>query len=93
MADSKKENEPLTAAQEKIASTRINAVEAFGKNVQRLASMASPTNGPGMDQALSATRQAVVDHLMGQDPTGGAVFLTCGLLRKLQAVASLTANI
>lgn len=74
MTDSKTENEPLSAAQEKIASSRSNAIEKFGNDVQKLASLASPTNGPGMEQALSATRQAVVDHLMGNDPTKGAFF-------------------
>ena len=74
MTDSKTENEPLSAAQEKIASSRVNAIEKFGNDVQKLASLASATNGPGMEQALSATRQAVVDHLSGNDPTKGAFF-------------------
>lgn len=73
MKDSKNANEPLANAREKIASVRINGIEKWGDKVDKHAGMAQPNmGGPDYQPSLEATRQAVVDHLQGNDPTNGA---------------------
>lgn len=75
MKDSPQENEPLSAAQQKMAHSRINAIRKFGRKVQGLASMMEPLmQGPGYESTLEQTRKSVEDHLMGNDPTAGAFF-------------------
>jgi hypothetical protein len=74
MKDSPEENEPLSKAQQKMVHHRIDAIEHFAPvDVQSRASMAKPImKGPEYQSALEATRKAVEDHLMGQDPTRSA---------------------
>jgi hypothetical protein len=57
-----------------MAHQRITAIKKFGKRVQGESGMMAPSYGPNFPAILNTTRQAVLDHLMGIDPTHGAYF-------------------
>lgn len=73
MKDSKNQNESLSEAQDKITHVRLNGTKKWGSNVQRYASFASPSSGPGFDKVLRTVQGAVGEELNGVDPTDGAV--------------------
>jgi ABC-type transporter MlaC component len=74
MSDKAGENEPLSAAREKIAHVRINTERAYGAKLDKLAGMATPQyNTPEFAPSLEATVNAVINDANGKDPTKGAV--------------------
>jgi RHS repeat-associated protein len=74
MKDSTKANEPLSAAENKVAHQRLNAIQKYGDNVQGRSGMMKPLidNSPQYQQALEATASAVWEDAGGSDPTNGA---------------------
>ncbi len=77
MKDSKKENESLASAENKIAHVRLNGIKKWGSNekAQKYASLVSAIEkGPGFSISQQAVEQAIREDSKGIDPTSGAIF-------------------